>query len=484
MEQSTTTAAMPSTQELFGDDSSDDGNEEDEQKKDSSGAPASDSKGAETLNNTGSDDDDDDAPQFNDDTVVGLKSTTIAGQKLNVPRAKERSSVDDDDFEDNQEQQEKREDKDAQPVISTQTMVVQPSPSQQIKNMYFTKLPNILGVQPEAFHPDTYSAAAEEEDYGQAAYNLIRWRYQTDSIGHVRRTSNESDDVDQQKLIRESNTRLVEWEDGSFTLHVGTEVFNIDMADSSTPQGFAGLNGYLYLSQSATFQDSAAAVTDEEGNETVPEVSAGTVLECMGPMASRMVVRPSSLQSEAHKSLTVGIRQKTIKKARIAEFVTQEDPEKLKQERIKVKDDLEKAAFRKNRGASYSGSNSSSYNRSSPGRPRMSREYLEDDRDFDTTNIKAMKRRTMGGEYDDKDDMDDYGDDSDEYSDNQEETFRKVRPGGRGNKSPAKAAKNAESDEDEVFIGEDEDDEDAPVANAKRSNKKRAHQAVVDDESD
>merc|ERR1712161_186265 len=52
-------------------------------------------------------------------------------------------------------------------------------------------------------------------------------------------------------------------------------------------------------------------------------------------MGSRLVAKPSSLQSDAHKSLTVAVRQRTTKKAKIAAYMTEEDPEKLKQERIK-----------------------------------------------------------------------------------------------------------------------------------------------------
>lgn len=456
---------MASNRDLFGDDSASDEDEVNqngevspEKPKDDgekiaiekSEEPPTEHKEESGHGDLDDSDEDDDEPQFDDQgAIVGLKSTTLAGAKINREnpdlssrRSESPSSVQD-------------------AAVSTKSLVLQEMKTRP-NNLHMTKLPNILGVQTEAFDPTTYLAAAEEEDFGQAAYNLMRWRYQTDAAGHSVRDAND-------QLVRESNTRLVEWEDGTYTLHVGNETFQVDMLDSSSA-GFAGLNGYLYLSQTATYKDEA----DEQKEEP-----AGTVLECMGPVQSRMVIRPSSLQSEAHKLLTVGIRQKTIKKARIAEFVTQEDPEKLKLERIKVKQDLEKAAIRKKSGGSYNP-------RSSTGgrRPRMSREYLEDEEDgnFDTTNLKAMKRRTMGGEYEE---MDDYGDGSDDYGDaddDKDETFRKVRPG-RGGQGKKTGSKDAESDEDEVFFGEVDDDEDeiTPVVKA---SKKRSHQAVVDDDSE
>ncbi len=234
--------------------------------------------------------------------------------------------------------------------------------------LFITKLPNLVGIQTEPFDENTYSASIEN--------------------GH---------------LIRESNARLVAWDDGnggpkSYTLHVGTEVFEVDTNDSSS-NGFAGLNGYLYLSQKATLPDE-------------DHTPAGTVLESMGAIKSRLVARPSSLQSEAHKKLTLAVRQKTIKKARIAEYVTQEDPEKAKQERIKINADLDKAMVRKRQSTG------------SHRRPAMSRRFLEeeDDGNYDSVNIRAMKRGAFDEDVD-------YGEDSEEDEEEEDDSmFNRRRP--------------------------------------------------------
>jgi hypothetical protein len=186
----------------------------------------------------------------------------------------------------------------------------------------------------------------------------------------------------------------------------------------------------------------------------------------------------------------IGIRQKTMKKSRIAEIVTQEDPEKLKQERIQFKHDLEKAKQRTNR-------------RTDGRRPRMSRDYMEstrnpsdyyypedeDDVDYDTTRIKDMKRRTMMGEVDDED-MDDFGDDDeDEESDEADGTFHRVRPGKHKKKKPLDIQKDKEDSEeeaeDELFHDANDDDDDEVVATkGGSSKKKRPHHAVFDDDDD
>jgi RNA polymerase-associated protein LEO1 len=326
--------------------------------------------------------------------------------------------------------------------------------------LFYTKLPNLVGIQTEAFHPDTYSMAAEEDEFHRASYHLIRWRYKDDPAS----TSTCS-------TSRESNTRLVEWDDGSYTLHVGQECFPVDALDSSVCSPttetanttFAGWNGYLYLSQNAAYTSAAT-----------PPTPAGTVLECLGMVQQRLLIRPSSLQSEAHKSLTLGIRQKTMGQvARMTQIVTQEDPERQKQQRIQVRTDLDRAAQRKQRSAAgYSAPRT---------RPRLSRGYLEeDDDDYDTTRLKDMKRRVMGrgNDDDDDEDMEDYGEDDDE----EDTTFRKVR-----NPRAPRAPAQADSDEDVFLDDDDDDDEDDDLPTAQlttTTTKKRSHQAVIDDDSD
>jgi RNA polymerase-associated protein LEO1 len=316
-------------------------------------------------------------------------------------------------------------------------------------SVHITKLPNLVAIQPAAFDEATYLDKEEESEYKGYVHNMIRWKYKYDESGEMLRDKAGN-------LVRESNSKLVKWDDGSYTLHIGTEVFNIQNINS-TSNSFAGLNGYIYLSQKATFGN-------EEGEGR--EGPGGTVLECVGPVASRFIPKPSSLQSHAHKSLTVSVRQRTLQRAKIAEFVTQEDPEKLKQDRIKTNQEEDKIRARKK--AAYR-SNTSRHRM-----PGMNRRYMEDDdddADYDTTNISAMKKGAM------EDDMDDYGDDSDDGYD--DTTFSK-----RNRKRERKASEeedNDDEDEEELVFGNEDDDED-DVAMKAPNKKKRSHQAVLDDD--
>jgi RNA polymerase-associated protein LEO1 len=327
-------------------------------------------------------------------------------------------------------------------------------------SLHMTKLPNVVGIQPEAFDPDTYVAAQEEDQYRGFVPNMVRWRYKRD--GNTGERLRDSDG----HLIRESNSRIVQWEDGSYTLHVGNQAFEVDAVNSAQKTaggGFAGLNGYIYLSQNATFRTGKEEKSDDA--ETTP---GGTVLECMGGVASRLTARPSSLQSDAHKSLTVAIRQRTIKTARIAEYVTEEDPEKAKLERIKYNEDADKIAS-KNKNSNY---RSRSYSR----KPGMNSKYLEeDDENYDGTSIRALKKRARDM---DDDEMDDYGEDSEGEDDGYDNSFKTRASRKRQQRKEAEE----DEEEDELVFAQESDEDDGVIVKA--HTKKRTHQALLDDDDE
>jgi RNA polymerase-associated protein LEO1 len=333
-------------------------------------------------------------------------------------------------------------------------------------SLHMTKLPNLVGIQTAPFDPYDFDEKEEEEQYNGYVHNMIRWRYKRDEKGSLVRSETG-------QLERESNTKMVKWSDGSYTLHIGNESFDIQTIDSSK-NGFPGLNGFVYLSQKAHFKKSEKSGGEEKDGEEddgyddpSQKAGTGTVLECIGPVASRLVAKPSSLQSEAHKSLTVAVRQRTIKKARIAEHVTEEDPEKAKQERIRTNTDADKQRQRRR----AQGGGGGGYRAGGGRRPGMNRGYLEasDDEQYDSINIRALKKGTANYE----DEMDDYGDDD---SDDDYGTFAK-----RGRKRPRKEEKESDEDEREMVF-DDDDDEEVPMHQKKKAQSTNA--AVFDDDEE
>ena len=400
----------------------------------------------DSSNDDDSDDSDDDDAVFDDaGAVVG--SSAPPSEKILASRGQVGNGNTDDDNEDVGTENHSKGNKASYRPPQNAT-VLQAHRPESGTSLYMTKLPNVVAVQPSAFDEAEYDEKKEEESYKGYVHNMVRWRYKRDENGSLVRNGSG-------KLARESNTKLVKWSDGSFTLHIGKEGFDIQNVDSSTSDGFTGLNGYVYLSQKATFRNDEDNKDDEEPNQ-----NGETVLECIGPVASRLVAKPSSLQSESHKSLTVAIRQRTIKKAQIGSYMTEEDPEKLKQERIKYNDDAEKLQQRKRATASRNGGR-----RNNPG---MNRNYLEasDDEGYDTVNIRRLKK---GSNYD-MDAMDDYGDDSD---DDYGQSYAN-----RNNKKRKKPVVEDSEDEEEMVF--DEEDEEEVVTLHKK--KKQSHAAVLDDD--
>ena len=360
---------------------------------------------------------------------------------------------------------------------------------------HIVKLPNLVGINPHAYNRVTHDRDKEEEEYRGYVHNMIRWRYKTDDDGEVVRDEHGNP-------IRESNTRLVKWSDGSYTLHVGTEVLEMDNLDSSIPMdhpdeslaGFAGNNGYLYVSQKAKTipptkkelergppKDSDDEMNmmeedDDDDEEKLEAKNAGTVLECIAPITSRLAPRPLSLTSDAHRNLTLAVRQRNVKRARIAEIVTDVDPEKEKLARIKGKNDLAKSRARSSIGGRRSTAGSGAR------RGRMNESFLEDgeEEDYDGVNLSRLKKRTMQRRGESSEEEMDYGDDSE---DDEEEWLaeKKRKRGAAAAKDVGKKEDESESEGEVVFGDSDEDDDDeiAPLPN--KMNNKRLKRTILGD---
>jgi RNA polymerase-associated protein LEO1 len=347
------------------------------------------------------------------------------------------------------------------------------------KIVYHTvKLPNLVGINTTPYNSKTHNTKSEEEYFRGYVHNMIRWRYKVDEeTGELLRGGSD-DNHDDDSLVRESNTRLVKWSDGSYTLHVGQEVLEVDNLDSSVPiiegggggnkvgvlPGFAGINGYLYASQKARirpptkkelegpnkgdFRDYDEASDGENKKDKVddddvppPTQSGGTVLECLGQIKSRFAPRPSSLTSDAHRNLTLAVRQRNVKRARITEIVTDFDPESEKAKRIKSKDDLARSRARSGGAARRSGGGGGGGGR----RRGMNASYLEDDDDdgYEGVNLGRLKRQTMRGDSDEEEELD-YGQDSA----SSEDEWSKKKTQKRG-AAAARAARHEDDDSSE-----------------------------------
>ncbi|KAL0168985.1 hypothetical protein M9458_037207, partial [Cirrhinus mrigala] len=137
-----------------------------------------------------------------------------------------------------------------EPVPETRIEVEIPKVSTDLgSELYFVKLPNFLSVEPRPFDPQYYEDEFEDEEMldeeGRTRLklkveNTIRWRSRRDEEGNE---------------IKESNARIVKWSDGSMSLHLGNEVFDVYKAP------LQGDHNHLFIRQGTGLQGQAVFKT-------------------------------------------------------------------------------------------------------------------------------------------------------------------------------------------------------------------------------
>ncbi|KAJ8326000.1 Paf1 complex component [Batrachochytrium dendrobatidis] len=202
-------------------------------------------------------------------------------------------------------------------ILSQPELVVETSlptvggPRPENENLFLIKPPNFLHIEPIPYDRATYAQLdndLEKDEDGSRerarlhVENTIRWRY-------------DAKHPDQ----KNSNARLVRWEDNSFSLLVGEEQFEVAVTSLQ--------NQHHYL----------AVQHSEEG-----------YIQNRARFNKLMSFRPFSAQSLTHKRVTMAIVGKHSKKNRTRLITTTEDPEKAKQlvekaetERLKARRKLE-----------------------------------------------------------------------------------------------------------------------------------------------
>lgn len=279
------------------------------------------------------------------------------------------------DLEDSDEERESPE-----PPVSKIHVEIPKAPSDITNNdIYFVKFPNFLSVDTHPYDPSWYEDEIDEDeildDEGKARLKLkvestIRWRMVSDNDGNTN---------------KESNTRLVKWSDGSISLHLGCEIF--DIHKQTLP---ASDHNHLFIRQ-------------------------GTGLQGQAIFDKKLTFRPHSTESLTHRKMTLSLAERShkIQKIRVLPTVGK-DPEAHRSEMIKKEEDKLKASIRRENKvkrikerAPYRGPTAS---------------YLEDadydDDDDDGTSIKKIKEdiknRKLSYKYEQvfssEDDSDDLGD--------------------------------------------------------------------------
>lgn len=194
------------------------------------------------------------------------------------------------------------------------------------KDIHFVKLPNFLSVDTRPFDPETYEDEIDEEEtldeegrqrIKLKVSNTMRWREHMNDAG---------------AMVRESNTRMVKWSDGSMSLHLGNEIFDVYR------QPLHGDHNHLFIRQ-------------------------GTGLQGQVAFRTKLTFRPHSTESFTHKKMTMSLADRSQKTAGI-KILTQVgyDPDTDRMMNLKKEEEKLRQAMRakttvtkSKRGAAASG---------------------------------------------------------------------------------------------------------------------------------
>lgn len=182
------------------------------------------------------------------------------------------------------------------------------------RDIHFVKMPNFLSVETRPFDVDQYEDEIDEEDVmdeeGRQRLklkvgNTIRWRENYDSEG---------------KIQRESNARFVKWSDGSMSLHLGSEIFDV------YKQPLAGDHNHLFIRQ-------------------------GTGLQGQAVFRTKLTFRPHSTESSTHKKMTMSLADRSTKTSGI-KILTQvgHDPDADRYAKLKSEEEKLRQAMRARAG--------------------------------------------------------------------------------------------------------------------------------------
>lgn len=187
------------------------------------------------------------------------------------------------------------------------------------KTLHYVKLPNFLSVETRPFDGATYEDEIDEDELldeeGRARMklkveNTIRWR--------KLKTEEGEDIIDDFGIPKkESNARIVRWSDGSMSLHLGEEIFDVHTMP------IQGDYNHLFVRQ-------------------------GTGLQGQNVFKTKLAFRPHSTESFTHRKMTLSLADRSSKTQKVKVLpISGRDPDARRSEMIKKEEEKLRAAIRR-----------------------------------------------------------------------------------------------------------------------------------------
>lgn len=389
------------------------------------------------------------------------------------------------------------------PTADSIAAISLPNTAQHFTPSHLARLPLFLRVHPQEFEHESYRterhAALEQEakdgdndeklkdvERRLRCENTIRWKTNP-ATGK-----------------RQSNARFVKWSDGSWTLQVGKEQFDINGLDSRYTPGGSTATPAAGGEQSAEASGSQSQPQAQRRPATQPLTYLASptwpdaIFQTLSPLHSNISIQPTSLQSATHRLISQNLSslrsRSAAAKVTMSELVAGEKaPEELKRERErKLLDEERKKRLRRRKeqggdieaeeeaelmgllkGRRKTLVDSLKKSGGGGGKRRSGRDY-DDDEESEDDGIGGVTTRRGGGYM--EDDADDFivNDESDGDGDDDASAGRSKK------KSSAGPRRAASASDDGMDIDEELDDmekaemeiekQEAARARAKRDN--------------
>ncbi|GAA6024777.1 hypothetical protein JCM11491_000778 [Sporobolomyces phaffii] len=247
--------------------------------------------------------------------------------------------------------------------------------------------------------------------------NVIRWRWTKDELG---------------QFIKQSNARVVRWSDGSLSLQVGAELFDISLALDHSATMSRAQNP---VAPSTTPIGLTPTTFDANRGHGLTYLTArheyNKMFEAQASVEGTMTFRPSTLTSQTHKRLAGSVAARYGQKGRgIKTMMLETDPEKQKQEREKLEVEKQRKAKKEAQKAAGRGSRAARKGKKATTLEGLDLTDEEDDGEgAGYSDRRSQPKRGRGGAlrgYSDDEDEDDEGflaksDDDMQVSDNDQE---------------------------------------------------------------
>jgi hypothetical protein len=350
----------------------------------------------------------------------------------------------------------------------------------------FLRTPNFVKISTKLYESSLYQPEEEKKEFDSAT-SVIRHRLASDGN------------------TVESNARLIQWSDGSQQLVVGDAVF--DMKSVPTDNWYANcfvfrvfflilllftccvcvFASFVFCCSYVYQQQITEQKVVDDGDEIPEKPQMKFQLECNGPIQSRVILQPTSLDSDVHTRMALKLSDK-MKRDKKSDFICchslsfflffsflcfcrisirdyetiVENPEKTLQKLIKQEED----EMRKLRRQREQNTDHRSFmiNTTRNG-PSMTAAYLNDDSQYDGDNLDDLKsQRKPSSSYDARKrrNDEDEEEEEDEEVDNGKGRFSPEPSDDEGESLGAadSFSEDEEEDDDSIIVADDEDEEE------------------------